>query len=140
MHILSDIIVQCDAVRILIARFYFFQYIFWKPSTFPWLLMKNLDRCHFPGFPSTCRKKLYFSRSVRTMDLYKNTIKPGDYVKNKNLSKYSRSLLAQFRCGILPLEVEIGRFRNIPLENRQWYHTSIKMYLLTYLLKNLKIV
>ena len=55
---------------------------------------------------------------LRYYNLYKNTIEPEDYVKNKNLSKYSRSLLAQFRSGILPLEVETGRFRNIPLENR----------------------
>ena len=34
------------------------------------------------------------------------------------LPKNVRSLIAQFRCGILPLEIEIGRYRNIPVENR----------------------
>ena len=29
-----------------------------------------------------------------------------------------RSFLAQFRCGILPLKVETGRFTGMPLENR----------------------
>ena len=35
-----------------------------------------------------------------------------------NISKYQRSLFAQFRGGILPLQVEIGRYRNLPLEQR----------------------
>ena len=35
------------------------------------------------------------------------------------LSKRHRSVLAQFRCGILPLIIEIGRFKNyIPVELR----------------------
>ena len=55
---------------------------------------------------------------LRYYNLYKCTVEPEDYVINKNLSKYHRSLLAQFRCGILPIEVELGRFRNIDLENR----------------------
>ena len=33
-------------------------------------------------------------------------------------SKMSRSIFAQLRLGILPLEIETGRFRNIPSENR----------------------
>ena len=55
---------------------------------------------------------------LRYYNLYKCTVEPEDYVTNKNLSKYSRSLLAQFRCGILPIEVELGRFRNVKLEDR----------------------
>ena len=35
-----------------------------------------------------------------------------------NLPRIHRSLLAQFRAGILPINVEIGRFRNLPLEDR----------------------
>ena len=33
-------------------------------------------------------------------------------------SKHIRSLIAQFRAGIYPLQIEIGRYRHIPLENR----------------------
>ena len=33
-------------------------------------------------------------------------------------SKISRSIFAQLRLGILPLEIETGRFRNIPSESR----------------------
>ena len=35
-----------------------------------------------------------------------------------DLSKYQRSVFAQYRCGILPLQIEIGRYRNIELSNR----------------------
>ena len=36
-----------------------------------------------------------------------------------NLSRQERSYLAQFRCGILPLRVETGRFKNEPLSERK---------------------
>ena len=35
-----------------------------------------------------------------------------------NLTRYQRSIFAQFRHGILPLEIEVGRYRNVPLEDR----------------------
>ena len=35
-----------------------------------------------------------------------------------NISKFQRSLFAQFRFGILPLEIETGRFRDVPLAER----------------------
>ena len=40
-----------------------------------------------------------------------------DYL-NFNITRYQRSLMAQFRLWILPLEIEVGRYRNIPLANR----------------------
>ncbi len=41
-----------------------------------------------------------------------------EYYVNCFMSRYKRSLLAQFRMGILPLNVELGRFVSIPLEKR----------------------
>ena len=35
-----------------------------------------------------------------------------------NMSKSKRAVIAQFRAGILPLMIEVGRFRNIPVQNR----------------------
>ena len=35
-----------------------------------------------------------------------------------NLTKYQRSILAQLKCGVLPLNIETGRFVNQPLELR----------------------
>ena len=36
-----------------------------------------------------------------------------------NLSRYERSLTAKVRTGMLPLAIETGRFRKIPLEDRR---------------------
>ena len=35
-----------------------------------------------------------------------------------DITKYQRSIFAQFRCGILPLEIEVGRYRDIALPHR----------------------
>ena len=35
-----------------------------------------------------------------------------------NLSRSERSFMAQFRCGILPLRIETGRFRNEDVSER----------------------
>ena len=37
------------------------------------------------------------------------------WLTSPTISKKYRAVLAQFRCGILPLKVETGRFSNIPL-------------------------
>jgi hypothetical protein len=34
------------------------------------------------------------------------------------MPKYLRSILAQFRCGILPLRIETGRYHGEPVEER----------------------
>ena len=49
--------------------------------------------------------------------MFKNICKSESYVKMAH-SKMSRSIFAQFRLGILRLEIETGRFRNIPSESR----------------------
>ena len=35
-----------------------------------------------------------------------------------NISRWKRSLRSQFRSGILPIHVETGRFRNLPVDSR----------------------
>lgn len=35
-----------------------------------------------------------------------------------NISKSQRSILAQFRCGILPIRIETGRYKGEPLDER----------------------
>ena len=61
--------------------------------------------------------KRYRSEKLRYYNLYKVDNSRAEYV-SMNISKYQRSLYAQFRLGILPLEIEVGRFRNIPLSSR----------------------
>ena len=59
----------------------------------------------------------YKSDKLRYYNLYKNEKCIEEYL-TLNISKYHRSLFAQFRCGILPLEIEVGRYRNIDLCDR----------------------
>ena len=35
------------------------------------------------------------------------------YLKQNHMSRLQRSLMAQLRCGILPLKIETGRFQNV---------------------------
>ena len=49
---------------------------------------------------------------LRTYNQIKDSFETEEYVKYIN-NRRERSILAQFRCGILPLELETGRYRNI---------------------------
>ena len=59
----------------------------------------------------------YNKDKLRTYNIFKWNFGCEDYI-TQNLDKRIRSLVAQFRFGILPLQIEIGRYRNIPVENR----------------------
>ena len=63
------------------------------------------------------QNKRYKSEKLRYYNLYKSDKNVEDYLL-LDLTKYQRSVFSQFRCGILPLEIETGRFRNIELQNR----------------------
>ena len=54
---------------------------------------------------------------LRTYITFKNTINTEDYVK-QCISRRKRSLLAQFRLGILPLAIETGRFKGVEARER----------------------
>ena len=54
---------------------------------------------------------------MRTYCQYKHSINAEDYVKC-TFSRADRSILAKFRCGILQLHIETGRFNNTKLEDR----------------------
>ena len=61
-------------------------------------------------------RERFLKPKLRLYNLYKRTLEPEIYVTN--MPKHLRSLLAQYRAGILPLAVETGRFSNTPLEER----------------------
>ena len=62
-------------------------------------------------------KNVSMKPKLRSYVMFKNVFKSESYVKMAH-SKMSRSIFAQLRLGILPLEIETGRFRNIPSESR----------------------
>ena len=55
---------------------------------------------------------------LRTYCKIKKNLGTEHYVK-LNLERNQRSILAQLRCGILPLNIETGRFTNTKLEDRK---------------------
>ena len=54
---------------------------------------------------------------LRTYVLFKESFVTEQYVQ-RPLNRYRRSILAQFRCGILPLNLEMGRFRGLQENER----------------------
>ncbi len=54
---------------------------------------------------------------LRTYLTFKDNFEVEPYVKSF-LNRKCRSYLAQYRCGILPIEIETGRWINKPLDSR----------------------
>ena len=57
---------------------------------------------------------------LRTYKNFKDNLYTSDYVK-KITSRYDRSMLARFRCGVLQLHIETGRYTNKKVEERVCY-------------------
>ena len=55
---------------------------------------------------------------LRNYAMFKYSFEPEPYV-TKYLSRNKRSLFAQIRTGVLPLRVETGRFKGLPLMERK---------------------
>lgn len=54
---------------------------------------------------------------LRTYKLLKENFCLENYI-SMNIPKHVRSTMAQFRCGVLPLRIETGRFRGEPVSER----------------------
>ena len=63
------------------------------------------------------QSKLPSKPNLRTYSFFKNKILSEPYV-SCHVSKYKRSLFCQLRTGILPLEIETGRYYRPKLEDR----------------------
>ena len=81
----------------------------WTVSVFENKCMENLTERWLLG--------LSLKPKLRTYLLFKKDLSPEPYVKLCK-SRRKRSILAQFRMGVLPLEIETGRFKNIQPEER----------------------
>ena len=65
-------------------------------------------------YQATWNMERYPKPKLRYHNMFKPDLGQEEYL-TFNISKHQRSLFAQFRGGILPLQVEIGRYRNLPL-------------------------
>ena len=72
------------------------------------LLTKNA----FDDEQNNWRNKCEITPKLRTYVTFKNLLRKEEYV-SCNLSRLERSYLAQIRLGILPINIEVGRFRGI---------------------------
>lgn len=97
-------------------------------------ILYKLDMCSYFDFIRICDLNEFKSKlfkyyedewKLKTMSLpklrtyvtFKQNVQLEPYV-TMNITKQEQSLMAQFRCGILPLRVETGRYRNEPLPER----------------------
>lgn len=62
------------------------------------------------------KKNIKCKTKLRTYTIFKSTFNTETYLK-LNLVKWERSTLAQFRLGVLPLEIETGRYKRKKEEN-----------------------
>ena len=72
------------------------------------------------------RKDVIKKPKLRTYVTFKDSFATEDYVRS-NISRSARSLLAQFRIGILPIKVETGRFKNLAVSERICEVCSLNM-------------
>ena len=63
------------------------------------------------------KNSLLLKPKLRFYRMFKQNMSVENFVKY-NLTPSQRSITAQFRAGILPLQVETGRFRNVKYEER----------------------
>ena len=62
-------------------------------------------------------EKLHTVSKLRTYVIFKSTYKVERYLK-LNIAQNERSHLAQFRCAVLPLKIETGRFSGLAIGDR----------------------
>ncbi len=91
--------------------------------------LQNLIESHLPVSIQHCKEKFKEIQTkewedivaqkpkLRTYFTFKDTFQTDPYTLSF-MNRKSRSYLAQYRCGILPLEIETGRWINKPLEER----------------------
>ena len=86
---------------------------------------ENMTMCDITAIKDTIKDKMLTDwrkeankkPKLRTYITLKDNIEVEPYVKYGN-NRQTRSLMAQKRCGILPIRIETGHFCNLPAENR----------------------
>ena len=66
---------------------------------------------------TNCQNCVVSKPKLRFYKQFKQNVSTENYVKI-NLTRQERSIIAQTRFGILPINIEVGRFRGVPLLDR----------------------
>ena len=91
-----------------------------RPDIFTEIIPIDLDLAHkliLKKETLDWNRSRYNKPKLRYYNLIKSTLDIEEYLFYK-IPKYHRSLFAQFRAGILPLNIEIGRYKNLDLSER----------------------
>ena len=91
------------------------QYIFRNNLKFS---PKQIKSILFDKYKLKWAEEIWSKPKLRTYCLIKYSFQSEPYV-TLNLTRYQRSICAQFRSGILPLALETGRFHSTPEEDRK---------------------
>ena len=89
-------------------------------ETFQNLVHCDLDYARnmlWEKFENEWQTEISSKSKLRTYKSYKGELRLEEYI-SINLSRTERSITAQFRSGILPLRIEVGRFRGESVEER----------------------
>ena len=79
--------------------------------------LKSFEQIVRTYYSDIWRESLINKPKLRSYLNFKTNFELEHYVK-LNLTKHERSVLAQFRCGLLPIRIETGRYIGEPVENR----------------------
>ena len=63
------------------------------------------------------KQQIHSKPKLRTYVKFKERLDATDYVRYVT-NRYDRSMIAKFRCGILQLHIETGRFNQVKVEDR----------------------
>lgn len=79
--------------------------------------LENVKTKLFDIMEKDIKEEIEVKPKLRTFKLFKMSPAVEPYL-TCTLERHKRSLFAQFRCGILPLKIETGRFSRMPVEER----------------------
>ena len=79
--------------------------------------MKTASESVFHLMQRDWSKEVQNKPKLRTYVLFKDKVAPEMYC-SKIIDRQRRAIFAQFRCGILPIKIETGRFRKMKVEER----------------------
>lgn len=80
-------------------------------------IVKFIRTCLMDTYVEKWSKTVQETPKLRTYKTFKTIFQVEDYVK-QNLSRQDRSIIARLRNGTFPINIELGRYRKLPLDRR----------------------
>lgn len=81
------------------------------------MILVNLKKKLFLTYEKEWLGQINQLPKLRLYQSIKTNFKTENFLE-MNISKSQRSIMAQFRCGILPIRIETGRYKGGPVDER----------------------